>query len=168
MIKIWNYSKTVNRGVREISVSFFVKHFLKQNRLNACCFFLQLLVDDLLVWTGILDKVNENSLKQQLTFNTILFSNEQILTDHEKQTIVEFVLVFLVIFVSMFSGFDLETNHRVNIRRMTLPIVTKPLISVSLRSKSDVLIVFYSSSSSSETTNYICTSKRSKIISKAK
>jgi hypothetical protein len=47
-----------------------------------------LLVDDLLVWTGILDAMNENE-KQQVPFNTILFSDERILTEHEKQTVLE-------------------------------------------------------------------------------
>ncbi|CAF0823250.1 unnamed protein product [Adineta steineri] len=70
MIKIWNYAKTPNRGVREFS----------------------LLVDDLLVWTGILDKMNENQSEndmQQVPFNTILFADERILTEHEKQTVLE-------------------------------------------------------------------------------
>ncbi|CAF4386537.1 unnamed protein product [Rotaria socialis] len=68
MIKIWNYAKTPNRGVREFS----------------------LLVDDLLVWTGILDKMSDNEKhKQQVPFNTILFSDETMLTDHEKQTVLE-------------------------------------------------------------------------------
>ncbi|CAF3553894.1 unnamed protein product [Rotaria sp. Silwood1] len=70
MIKIWNYTKTPKRGVREFS----------------------LLVDDLLVWTGILDKMNENDdekRRQKVPFNTILFSDDRILTDHEKQTVLE-------------------------------------------------------------------------------
>ncbi|CAF0803169.1 unnamed protein product [Rotaria sordida] len=66
MIKIWNYAKTPNRGVREFS----------------------LLVDDLLVWTGILDNMNEND-DTEVPFNTILFSDERILTEHEKQTVLE-------------------------------------------------------------------------------
>jgi hypothetical protein len=45
------------------------------------------LVDDLLVWTGILDKMNEN--QKHVPFNTILFSDEKILTEHEKQTVLE-------------------------------------------------------------------------------
>ncbi|CAF4520338.1 unnamed protein product [Rotaria sp. Silwood2] len=70
MIKIWNYAKTPNRGVREFS----------------------LLVDDLLVWTGILDKMDENdneNYETQVPYNTILFSDERILTEHEKQTVLE-------------------------------------------------------------------------------
>ncbi|CAF0733393.1 unnamed protein product [Adineta steineri] len=70
MIKIWNYAKTSNRGVREFS----------------------LLVDDLLVWTGILDKMNVNDhdkYRTKVPFNTILFSNERILTEHEKNTVLE-------------------------------------------------------------------------------
>ncbi|CAF0808236.1 unnamed protein product [Adineta ricciae] len=70
MIKIWNYAKTPNRGVREFS----------------------LLVDDLLVWTGILDKMNENDYDRntgQVPFNTILFSNERLLTEDEKYTVLE-------------------------------------------------------------------------------
>jgi hypothetical protein len=45
------------------------------------------LVDDLLVWTGILDKMNEN--QNQVPFNTILFSDEKMLMEHEKQTVLE-------------------------------------------------------------------------------
>lgn len=45
------------------------------------------MVDDLLVWTGILDKMNAN--QKQVPFNTILFSDERILTEHEKQTVLE-------------------------------------------------------------------------------
>ena len=51
-------------------------------------FCFQLLVDDLIVWTGLLeinDKQNESGAK----FNTILFSDEKILRDDEKRTIVE-------------------------------------------------------------------------------
>ena len=43
---------------------------------------------------GILDKMNENETeqsKQQVPFNTILFSDERILTEHEKQTVLEYV-----------------------------------------------------------------------------
>ncbi|UJR31677.1 hypothetical protein I4U23_019158 [Adineta vaga] len=74
MIKIWNYAKTSTRGVREFSV----------------CIQL-LLVDDLLVWTGILDKMNEDDYEHhenQVPFNTILFSNERILTEDEKYTVL--------------------------------------------------------------------------------
>lgn len=35
--------------------------------------------------------MSENS-KQQVPFNTILFSDERILTEHEKQTILEYVI----------------------------------------------------------------------------
>ncbi|CAF1618828.1 unnamed protein product [Rotaria magnacalcarata] len=79
MIKIWNYAKTSDRGVREFS----------------------LLVDDLLVWTGILDRMSDNEKrKQQVPFNTILFSDETMLTDHEKQTVLENK-----------SSFDNATDH---------------------------------------------------------
>ncbi|UJR14999.1 hypothetical protein I4U23_001976 [Adineta vaga] len=70
MIKIWNYAKTPNRGVREFS----------------------LLVDDLLVWTGILDRMNDQEDGREypeVPYNTILFSDERILTEHEKQTVLE-------------------------------------------------------------------------------
>ncbi|CAF1564617.1 unnamed protein product [Adineta ricciae] len=69
MIKIWNYAKTPSRGVREFS----------------------LLVDDLLVWTGILDKMNDDDDGKvyKVPFNTILFADERILTEHEKQTVLE-------------------------------------------------------------------------------
>jgi hypothetical protein len=35
----------------------------------------------------MLDKMNEG--EQQVPFNTILFSDESILTEHEKQTVLE-------------------------------------------------------------------------------
>jgi hypothetical protein len=44
-------------------------------------------VDDLLVWTGMLDKMNED--ENEVPFNTILFSNERILTEHERHTVLE-------------------------------------------------------------------------------
>ena len=49
-------------------------------------------MDDLLVWTGILDKMNENKDEkgqQEVPFNTIIFSDERMLTEHEKQTVLE-------------------------------------------------------------------------------
>ncbi len=52
--------------------------------------YFQLLVDDLLVWTGILDKMNDN--EYQVPFNTILFSNERILTEHERHTVLEYII----------------------------------------------------------------------------
>ena len=39
----------------------------------------------------MLDKMNENegdNRNQQVPFNTILFSNERMLTEHEKQTVL--------------------------------------------------------------------------------
>ena len=84
MIKLWNYAKTSQRGVREFSVNLFFCFQISQKTSSA-----QLLVDDLLVWTGILDKMNEN--QKQVPFNTILFSDERILTEHEKQTVLEYV-----------------------------------------------------------------------------
>ena len=44
------------------------------------------------MWTGILDQMSENEddgRKQDVPFNTILFSDETILTDHEKHTVLE-------------------------------------------------------------------------------
>ncbi|CAF4112496.1 unnamed protein product, partial [Didymodactylos carnosus] len=67
MIKIWNYAKTPNRGVREFS----------------------LLVDDLLVWTGILDRTGTNGETTEVPYNTILFSDERILTEQEKRTLLQ-------------------------------------------------------------------------------
>ncbi len=49
-------------------------------------------MDDLLVWTGILDKMNayeDDNEEFQVPFNTILFSNERILTEYEKHTVLE-------------------------------------------------------------------------------
>ncbi|CAF3038620.1 unnamed protein product [Rotaria socialis] len=70
MIKIWNYAKTPSRGVREFS----------------------LLVDDLLVWTGVLDKMSDDdndNYGKHVPFNTILFCDERILMEHEKRTVLE-------------------------------------------------------------------------------
>ena len=71
-------------------------YFSNQKFQRSYYLFDQLLVDDLLVWTGILDKMNENETeqsKQQVPFNTILFSDERILTEHEKQTVLEYVSI---------------------------------------------------------------------------
>ncbi|CAF5203636.1 unnamed protein product, partial [Rotaria magnacalcarata] len=51
-----------------------------------------LLVDDLLVWTGILDRMsddNNDNYGTHVPFNTILFCDERILTEHEKRTVLE-------------------------------------------------------------------------------
>jgi hypothetical protein len=66
-------------------------------------------VDDLLVWTGILDKMNDNQ-KQQVPFNTILFSDERILTEHEKQTVLEYVILTLLSKIPWINLFRNKTS----------------------------------------------------------
>jgi hypothetical protein len=59
--------------------------------ISIVLFFIQLLVDDLLVWTGILDTmIEDNHQDEPVPFNTILFSNERILTEHEKHSVLEY------------------------------------------------------------------------------
>ena len=91
--------------------------FFSSSSARVNCLYFQLLVDDLIVWTGILDKMDENDDGEgvQVPFNTILFSNERILTEHERHTLLEYVkngLLFFSfsIFVLFFHFFSRNKN----------------------------------------------------------
>ncbi|XP_022258466.1 protein KIAA0556-like, partial [Limulus polyphemus] len=64
MIKLWNYSKTPNRGVREFG----------------------LLVDDLLVYNGVLAQVRQGAGNS--TYHTILFTTDKDIVNRERHTII--------------------------------------------------------------------------------
>merc|ERR1712168_120988 len=71
MIKIWNYTKTITRGVKDFA----------------------LLVDDLLVYNGTLGLANPStdnifSLQNPNNYHTIVFTKDQVLIEREKDTII--------------------------------------------------------------------------------
>lgn len=64
VVKLWNYSKTPNRGVKEFGI----------------------LIDDLIVYNGILDKRNYKSVKNQ--YRTVVFTDDANVIEQELDTLI--------------------------------------------------------------------------------
>lgn len=105
MIKLWNYSKTSQRGVKEFGVSllvccelfffFFFFSYLKQKNLHVCLC-VQLLVDDLLVYNGVLDSVSHvargilPTCDPVVPYHTILFTDNAYIAHRERNTVIRY------------------------------------------------------------------------------
>ena len=81
MLKIWNYSKTPSRGVKDFAVS--CKKYFKTQRKSIKMFVfrcLQLLVDDLLVYNGTMEMSTSRAILPHVdgpqTHHTVVFSDD--------------------------------------------------------------------------------------------
>ena len=79
MLKIWNYSKTPSRGVKDFAVS--CKNIVKTQRKWIKMFLLlQLLVDDLLVYNGTMEMSTSRAILPHVdgpqTHHTVVFSDD--------------------------------------------------------------------------------------------
>lgn len=83
LIKFWNYSKTPNRGIKEFGVSYSVILTLRLSFM--CQLLLQILVDDLLVYNGTLEKFCQTV---EPKYQTVVFTENDAILGEEYDTLI--------------------------------------------------------------------------------